>query len=460
MRFILVAALILLFLLRPSYACGCGFALVSERLFESLEEPYSYLIVEGNSNGYNITLFFRLISKTNKSVMPIVFPIKDIPSNVTGKTISRDKFLSESGLEEVEKKEKEMLEYRSLLPTTVNLFVTGYLPFLMQGPPAELVGIAVSPVARFKFEGGSLEIYNLSGGVTLDELVKSLNITVSGKVKKLVEKYRDYYVAVLRLEVPSVNYGSVGKDLMACIPDKASLARAYGGSLEENALKISDEEISKNCPFTKEELEEKLKRYINALRELRSLKGTAITISFENTTEFFYPISIVNSYNSSIKDERYYVKLPLDMDAESISPEPSKVIILDGYRWYKITNTTTDLSGKIVQADIKRKIDDTVLWILMFASTHKDVISYLLFILLGLVPVAVARRFNENIKITNILCIFFVYFLTGVIGAVIMSFLYRKKILARIFLILLLIIFFIFIFPVFIIFILLMLAGN
>ena len=58
----------------------------------------------------------------------------------------------------------------------------------------------------------------------MGEFVKTINITLTDKVKDLVTKYKEDYVAVLYLKVPSAVNQDVRNELKAC-PEQTELIK-------------------------------------------------------------------------------------------------------------------------------------------------------------------------------------------------------------------------------------------
>lgn len=348
-------------------ACGCGLALSDMKVFNALKETQAYLLIDvQDSNTYSEIPFFRMVSIDEPYNVTIVFPIDGIPSSVDGKTMSAQQFLrdykigvaeshitAQSFSELIKKAEKSFKE--------IGLVVFG----LSNGLPAALYGFVFSarigaigegvrgigPMAHFEFEGGSLDIYDVNSMDTLEEFVKTINVTLTEKVQELVTKYNDYYVAVLHLKVPSALNEDFRNQLKSCPEQTEKVKQELQEKTEFDYMEIRD--------LTEGPCQEPLQELITSVTNINSnLNGTLVNMRFQGTNQFFYPTSIVNSYKYPITEQKYFIKTPSGLHIHLDSSKIDKTANFDSERWYKVSSTEKDIKGKIVNAGIGVRFGD------------------------------------------------------------------------------------------------------
>ena len=202
-------------LAQRSYSCGCGIAITNMKVFNALKETQAYLLIDvKDQNTYDEMPFFRFVSMDKPYDVTIVFPIDQIPYDVKGEKISAGSFLSKYGISEAEEniKKQDATELAKNVNNVAFIGANGALSLIPMsfflfssfGAAPGATGGRLSPIAHFEFEGGTLDIYDVSSAQTLDEFIKTIGIETEGKVEELVTKYKDYYVAVLKIKVPSL----------------------------------------------------------------------------------------------------------------------------------------------------------------------------------------------------------------------------------------------------------------
>src|SRR3989344_5751771 len=88
--------------------CGCGMALAPPEVFNSMKESTAYLIVDVTGpNSYVEKPFFRFVSLDKEYDVKMVFPLKELPSNVEGEKLSIGEFLAKEKIREVGEEEKK-----------------------------------------------------------------------------------------------------------------------------------------------------------------------------------------------------------------------------------------------------------------------------------------------------------------------------------------------------------------
>jgi hypothetical protein len=310
---------------------------------------------------------------------------------------------------------------------------------------------AIAPIAHFEFEGGTLDIYNINSTGKLEEFVKTINIPLTGKVKELVTKYKDYYIAVLCLKVPSVINENDISFLENYMPD--GLERIKDEFSNKTDFKFNeiyqliDKEITKSsCGERGRKI---LEEYIYfATHASEDVEGILVIMKFKDSNNFFYPISIVNSYKYPIKDQRYYIKVPDNLHIRLSSSKISKTANFEDKRWYKINLTKEDIKGEIVEANSFVKLQDNIRnfilrnFILALYDNPTPIIIPIYVLIFGL-PLIFLRRI-ENLTKRDLVLATLVYLYGGLFITALVMFAEKKKKLALSFLgiwILLLIIF-------------------
>ena len=364
---------LVIFIAPVTNGCGCGLAISEMKVFNELKETQAYLLIDiQDENNYNEMPFFRMVSLDEPYNVTIVFPIDGIPSDVEGKTMPAGQFLEDYNLNTAEnyitkqsfsglikKVGKDIKKSSSVVFTLSNgLLGAGMLLTSLKYTEAganfgSMGRDALGPIAHFEFEGGSLDIYDVNSMETLEEFVKTVNITLTGKVQELVTKYNDYYVAVLSLKVPSVLNEDLRNQLKLCPEQTERVKQELQEKIEFNYKEIQE--------LTEGSCEEPLQELINSVTNINSdLNGTLVNMKFQGTNEFFYPTSIVNSYKYPITDQKYFIKTPTRLQINLDSSKIDKVASFDSERWYKVSSTEEDIQGKVVNASIGIRFKDVL----------------------------------------------------------------------------------------------------
>jgi hypothetical protein len=369
--------LILLFI--PSvYACGCGLAISDIKVFNDLKETQAYLMIDVMDEfNYNEMPFFRMVSMDEPYNVTIVFPISGIPYDVQGRVITAEEFLEDYNVGEAEKyleKQsfsgivKKVREDFKENAGSAFMLANGFLGLFLRGMSSGSFGAAkgaFAPLAHYEFEGGSLDIYDVNSMATLEEFVRTVNITLTGEVKELVTKYKDYFVAVLYLNVPSVMNEFERLKLREC-PEADNVKKALQEKTEFSFDEISEltglekyylrqynyaDEFDRDWYFQDNACGVVLARLIYSVSRVNSkAEGTLVIMKF-NSNAFFYPTSIVNSYKYPITDEKYFIRTPRDLHVQLDTSDVDKIAAFDSERWYKVGSSEEDISGHIVKAD-------------------------------------------------------------------------------------------------------------
>ena len=424
-------------------ACGCGIAISDMKVFNSLKETQAYLLIDvKNKTEYDEAVFFNFISLDRPNDVTIVFPTDKIPYNVEGKKISAKKFLEDHNIYKAEDiiRKLNISEFVNHIDQQLfalsNGLILGYLYYYSITHPYQWVGVvapeAVAPIAHFEFEGGTLDIYNISSTGKLEEFVKKINIPLADKVKELVTKYKDYYIAVLRLKVPSVINENDINFLENCMPDgleriKDVLSKKTEFKFDE-IDQIIDKEIARsNCGGRGKEI---LRDYIySATYASEDVEGILVVMKFKDSSNFFYPISIVNSYKYPIKDQRYYIKVPDTLHIRLSSSKISKTANFEGERWYKVELTKEDIKGEIVEANFLVKLQDTIRNFVLALYDNPTPVVIAIYVLIFVLPLILLRRI-ENLTKSEIVLTIVMYLLGGLLASAIVMFTKKKKKLA------------------------------
>ncbi len=376
-------------------ACGCGLALSDMKVFNALKETQAYLMIDiQDENTYNEMPFFRMVSMDEPYDVTIVFPIDGIPYDVEGKTIPAKQFLEDykidvaenyiakqsfSGL--IKKVEEDFEDSSSIVFGLSNGVIAGLgigFTRTMFGS-IESMDKGMGPIAHFEFEGGSLDIYDINSMDTLEEFVKTINITLTGEVKELVTKYNDYYVAVLYLKVPSVLSEDLRNQLKLCPEQTERVKQALQEKTEFNYIEIRE--------LADGPCREPLQELINSVTNVNSnLNGTLVNMKFQGTNEFFYPTSIVNSYKYPITDQKYFIKTPSKLHINLDSSKIDKTASFNSERWYKVSSTEEDIKGKIINAGIGVRFGDVLRSINQAFYNNSGWFVFIIYLLIIVVP--------------------------------------------------------------------------
>jgi len=121
-------------------------------------------------------------------------------------------------------------------------------------------------------------------------------------------------------------------------------------------------------------------------------------MKFKDSNNFFYPISIVNSYKYPIKDQRYYIKVPDNLHIRLSSSKISKTANFEGKRWYKINLTEEDIKGEIVEANYFVKLQDSIRNFILSLYDNPNPIIIPIYVLIFGLPLIFLRRIENLTK--------------------------------------------------------------
>ena len=439
---------ILILQIPKAYSCGCGLAISEEKVFNALKETQAYLLIDiKDENTYNEMPFFRMVSMDEPYNVTIVFPIQGIPSDVAGKTITAQQFLNDYNINKADEHFKKQ-SFSGLIKKidkdfeatsgSIFAFTNGIVPnfirlFFVKGlfgmASKEIIG-GLSPLAHFEFEGGTLDIYDVNSMSTLEEFVKTINITLTGEVQELVTKYQDYFVAVLRINVPSALNEDLRNQLSLC-PEQTERAKQ---ALQEKT-EFNYEEIYELAegPCRKPIFE-----LIESVTKINSnVKGTLVDMKFENTDRFFYPVSIVNSYKYPITEQKYLIKTPSKLHIELESSKVDKTANFNSERWSKISSTREDISGKIIRASFGVRIGDILRSITQSFYNNTGWFVFIVYLLIIMLPLVYYHyKVDESLTSGELILTFGMFILGGLIlSSLVMSIKKKRKFALILFLI-------------------------
>lgn len=434
------------FFVSHASACGCGLALSEMKVFNALKETQAYLLIDiHDSKSYDEMPFFRMVSMDEPYNVTIVFPIDGIPYDVEGKKITAGEFLDKYGIRAAEENMIKQSFEEAVKKVGSDLKETSSTAFLLSNGifatiffTANYFGATgayntdgmrfaggLNPVAHFEFEGGSLDIYDVKSMETLEGFVKTINITLTGDVEKLVTKYNKYYVAVLYLNVPSAIDADSRQMLKSCPGRTETVKRALTEKTSFNYRET--DELAGN-----DECSEPLRRLINSVTNVdSSLNGTLVMMKFRDTDSFFYPTSIVNSYKYPITDQKYFIRTPTDLHIDLESSAVDKTANAGSGRWYEVSSTEEDIKGKIVPAGIDARLGD------MYRSFNQTIydnsglsviIIYLLIIVLPLAYYLL--RVKEGHGLWNAVMAVLLFLIGGLLLSSLGMFLRKKRMFA------------------------------
>lgn len=440
LRLLSVSGLLLVFcILAPQIAnaCGCGIAISDSKVFSALKETQAYLLIDvKNKTSYTEMPFFRFISLDGPQNVDLVFPLRQIPDAVDGKKMSADDFLSQYGVLQAEETgiNQRLSNVTKALSGNMLLGSNGVLVLGMAAfSVGQLSGAAGGPEAHFEFEGGTLDIYSVATARTLSEFVKTLNVSITDKVKELVARYQDYYVAVLKLKVPSA---------------VAEADLAYLKSCTPNGLEKVNQKLTTQTEFTYDEVghltdeglrgstcdqrgKKILADYISAATYASgNVEGTLVKMQFNNSNSFFYPTSVVSSYKYPIKDQRYYIKIPEQLQVKLSSSKIASTASVNGDRWYRIRSTEHDLQGTIMPASLATQLKDAWKKALLMLFNYAGQVGFVVSLLALILPLAIFFR-KDNLGIGFIIGAIITWLAGGLLLTALLSGIKHKSRLAR-----------------------------
>jgi hypothetical protein len=397
--FILFSVFLVLsiFLIQQVSACGCGIAIADMKVFNSLKETQAYLMIDIiDQTTYNEMPFFRMVSMEEPYNVTIVFPIDVVPYDVQGKRMTPNEFLSAYEIPLAEKYldrqsfsgllkniGKNIGESSSGVFALSNGFF-GFGALVMRASGSfggnKMAGSIESlAIAHFEFEGGSMDIYDVSSVGTLDEFIKGLNINATDQVKELIDKYKNYFVAVLHLKVESVLSSEERAHLSECPDTTADVKRA----LQEKSYFTRSEINYMTAGPCQDTLQALVSRVVAGDNDL---DGTLVTMKFKDTNQFFYPTSIVNSYNYPVSDQRYLIRTPSNLNVKLEQSRISQVAITQPVRWYKVISTKEDIKGKIVSAGLGVRIGDKLRLVNQVLYNNSGWLAFIFYLIIIIGP--------------------------------------------------------------------------
>jgi hypothetical protein len=291
--------------------------------------------------------------------------------------------------------------------------------------------VAINPVAHFKFEGGSLDVYQQTSAQTLEELVKQLNLHLTDKVVNLVQKYNNYYVAVLNLDVLPIIESQKLQLLQGCMPDQMVQINSW---LKTNT-RFSDSQIYNEInqipipPACGSSAGDYLNEYVYAAVDTSSnLNGNAVSMEFAGSS-FFYPTSLVQSYEYPIIDEQYYIKTPDDLDFKLKAGKRIQTISSTNDRWTQVESKAIDLEGTITSANIFVKLIDIFRFSLEFLYNTAALSGVLILLVFIIIPPILLRKVS-TFSIKSLVFLAVAFFLGGFLLTSIVSLVLKKNKLA------------------------------
>jgi len=373
-------------------ACGCGMALAPSKVFNSLKESNAYLVVDvKDDNSFTLRPFFRFVSLEKPENVTMVFPLKSLPKDFKAEKKTLSEFKLGEGFDEYDKAHDQQdigkLLQRIGAGSVIGLplyaiGIGGSFVIALFGTFVGFIGgigsFGSGAVAHYDFEGGSMDIYDASSNSTLTELVTKLGFESEGKVKELVEKYKDYYVAVLTIDVQTPLPEGVMANYISQCPAQYEAAKAALKSDEEVDLKklglyrysnyahnmpyiidsVGSTLSTDDCNFLSVALIDQAVGGLNEYRQTDQMKGILLSMGFSPTDTLFYPVSIVDTYNYPVAKQKYFVKMPTGKEFQFESSWATATALTSDTRWYEITNTNQDLQGKVAPAGIGTAISD------------------------------------------------------------------------------------------------------
>jgi hypothetical protein len=267
MKKILFALIILLILPNLAFADGMPFPRRFETLdFSAVQEKQQYASVEVLSNYFekmNLYLALTSIDYENHNIT-VVIPMKSIPQDVSGDKIKASEFLSKYGFNDVQNLiEKQSLDgfVKKVSPQTkdalgeyimlslisplyelskVSFFYPMYdtlaAPAMRAVTGGEALPSGVTPIAKYEFEGATVEIYGVTSGQTLEEFMRDYyNLDLPENVRDSVDTYKMHYIAILNAVIGP--------------PGDVSLLKQYAPNTFKDAVRYvkSNPEFSFTC---------------------------------------------------------------------------------------------------------------------------------------------------------------------------------------------------------------------
>jgi hypothetical protein len=441
------AIFILLVLIFNVGACGCGIALSPPAIFNNLKEANAFLVVDVQPDkSFSLNPYLRFVSVDKPENVTLVFPMKALPKDFKADRLTLSEFLKNQGIDRYNQiKETQSFDgfkkkFSESNKPLLALYLMGLGGAVLLIAPAAIfllggtVGSAnKGALAHYEFEGGTLDIYDASAQGTFQELVDRLGFKSEGKVAELVEKYKDYYVAVLDLNVPSALPPDVmdyfGKNCPNYYANaKAALKEAGVVDTRKLGVKILSYEFEKvgRSKLTLESVSafkailgsddkvcQALTRIyvqnaagaVDSYREpsINEPKGLLLSMKFSPTDPIFYPVSVVESYNYPVSQQQYFVKVPKELEFQFSSSYAMQTALVDGARWYEIKNTKQDLEGKAASAGMGTNFDDSMLMLTNFLYLNAIYVSIFVYLLTLIGFYLYLRKIGSKVKVWALL---------------------------------------------------------
>jgi len=329
MRKLFILFLIILIVL-PTFARADGMWLPRYRPttynFSSIKEKQQYATIEVLSNYFErMNLYLALTSMDYEDHdITIIIPLKSIPQDVTGDEIKSTEFLSKYEFENV----KQLVEEQSLggfikkaSPQTRD-YLGEYIMLSIFSPLYEITkipvfypfyagtfGVAeqaakaavgtglppgVTPVAKYEFEGVTVDIYDVESGQVLEDFMRDYyQLELPDVVKTSVDKYKTHYIAVLNAMVgPPADVNLLKEYAPNTFKDALSYVRAnpkfsfvcgrYGYTYPTGALSIAKPYPYYECT-DREAIRQKFSDYIQRAKD--EAAGKPIQINQTDDTQ-------------------------------------------------------------------------------------------------------------------------------------------------------------------------------
>ena len=245
----------------------------------------------------------------------------------------------------------------------------------------------------------------------------------------LINKYQDHYVAVLELNVetplptPVMNYfkkncADLYYQAKGALKSSDNINLKNLGIMPKTSNQLEQLEIDANDPYFTTHLAESLgqKDACNVLAaafisnaagggqvqnnpQPNEPKGVLLDMGFLPSDKIFYPVSVVETYNYPVGNQKYFVRTSMDKEFRFTSSYSAQTVVIDNQRWYHISSTTEDLEGNVMPTGPATSLNDAYLLTLAFLYQNAFYLTTILYLLSAILVWWHLRKEDSNLSI-------------------------------------------------------------
>ncbi|MEW6069579.1 MAG: hypothetical protein AB1485_03095, partial [Candidatus Thermoplasmatota archaeon] len=186
---------------------GDGIPIAKLEVYSTLRENRQFAYITVLENSETIDLFLNVASLEPNENITIVVPIRTRPLSVAAEKMTDKKFMSAHNFDKIDEIYRKQTQGLGKLGEEIGKNM-GFWGAWEVGGPAGLLfyhfwttgylgaGGAMT-LARYEFEGVSVDIHSFNSSDSLREFYESLNLTVPDNIKDIISKYQDYCIALI-----------------------------------------------------------------------------------------------------------------------------------------------------------------------------------------------------------------------------------------------------------------------